>query len=311
VANILVTGGTGLIGSGITNHLARAGHHVVTYDLVSVPENVDPAAGDMTLLTGDVCDPAAVSAALEEQRIEYIVHMAAILSEGAAETPALTMAVNVGGVANVLAAAKKHGVRRVVWASSAAAVGAGAGYDGRRLVTEDHEVRPDTLYGCSKLGAEIVAAKVRREGLDCIALRPGLVYGLGRLTGGAGTINAAVQAVALGRPAMIPVLPNFLFQPMYNRDFGRLMEAMLFATGEGLLPVYNMPAGETVSGEDMAAALRRHVPGAEVEVRTLPGWIPAPPLMDGSRAERDFGFTASYTIDTAFAEMIAAFRERG
>lgn len=310
LANILVTGGTGLIGSSITDHLARAGHKVVTYDLVSVPENVDQAAGDLTLLTGDICDAAALSATMAQHRIDHVVQMAAVLSEGADRNPALTMAVNVGGVANVLEAARKHGVRRVIWASSAAALGAGAGYDGRP-VSEDHEVRPETLYGCSKLGAEIVARKARREGLDCIALRPGLVYGLGRLTGGAGAFNAAVQNVALGRPAVIPEMAGFLFQPMYNRDFGRLMEHMLFATTEGLLPAYNMPAAEKVSGQDIAAALLRLVPDAQVEVQSLPPYLPVPPLMDGSRAERDFGFAPKYTIETAFAEMIAAFRQRG
>ena len=67
MANILVTGGTGLIGSSITDHLAQAGHKVVTFDLVSVPENIDTAAGDVTLLTGDVCDGNALSGAISQK----------------------------------------------------------------------------------------------------------------------------------------------------------------------------------------------------------------------------------------------------
>lgn len=308
MANILVTGGTGLIGSGITEHLARAGHKVICFDLVPNPDNVDPAAGDLTLLTGDVCDEAAVSATLAHHDIGYVVHMAAMLSAGADADPALTMAVNVGGVASILRAARSQGVRRVVWASSGAALGADADYDGAP-VTESYAIRPDTLYGVSKLAAEIVALAERRAGLDCVGIRPGWVYGLGRLTGGAGALNAAVQNVALGRPAIVPQT-RLPLQPLYNRDFARLIESMLFTIRDDLLPVYNMPSREAVLGADLAATLQRLEPDARIAVQPSPPWLPILPLMDGSRAERDFNFAPLHTTETAFAEMIAAFRAR-
>lgn len=176
-------------------------------------------------------------------------------------------------------------------------------------MNEAHAIRPDTLYGSSKMAAEIVARAARSLSVDCIAIRPGLVYGLGRLTGGAGAFNVAVQNVALGRPAVIPQT-RLPFQPMYNRDFAHLIERMVFTTKDGLLPAYNMPAREAVWGDNIAAALRRLLPDAQIEVLASPSWLPVLPLMDGSRAEQDFGFSAAHTIDSAFAEMIAEFRAR-
>jgi UDP-glucose 4-epimerase len=299
MANIFVTGGTGLIGSRVTEHLMSLGHRIATYDLAPNPDNIDVGKGDVSLLAGDICDADMLAASVARHGTDYIVHMAAVVS--------LTMAANVGGVANVLAAAQTHGVRRVVWASSAAAVGTNPHYDGNP-VTEEYDVRPATLYGCSKLAAEIIATNARKNGVDCIGIRPALIYGLGRLTGGAGAFNSAVRDVALGRPAVVHALDGVRLQLMYNRDFARLIEHMLFSTKAGLLPVYNMPSRETVSAEDLACVLKRLCPNAQIEIRSSPPWQPLPPLMDGRRADQDFDFVPQHDIESALREMMELFR---
>lgn len=307
MARIFITGGTGLIGSRITEHLLKTGHAVATFDLAPNPDNVDAHLGDLTMLAGNICDVAALARAMADHDAEYVVHMAAVVSDAADANPHMTMQVNVGGVSNVLAAAGDLGVRRTVWASSAAALGTGPDYDGSP-VDEGHAVRPATLYGASKLAAEIISAQARRSGLDCIGIRPALVYGLGRLSGGAGAFNSAVRAVALGEPATLHALDGVPLQLMYNRDFARLVELMLLARSPDLLPVYNMPCREPVSAEDMAHALHRLCPEAQIAIKSSPAWQPVPPLMDGRRAEQDFGFAPSYSLDSAFEEMIALFR---
>lgn len=307
MANVLITGGTGLIGSPIAERLARAGHYVATYDLEPNPANVDPAAGRVMFLQGDVCDRGVLDATVAGYGIDHIVHLAAVVSDTADVDPARTMAANVGGVWNVLETARAHRVRRVVWASSAAALGTNDDYDGHP-VDEAYDVRPSTLYGCSKLGAELVASKARAEGVDCVAIRPALVFGLGRLTGGAGAFNSAVRDAALGRPATIHTLDGLALQLMYNRDFARLIEAMLFSQKRDLQPVYNMPPHGAVTADQLACVLRRLIPQADITIRSSPGWQPAPPLMDGTRAAQDFDFVAEYDVEAAFAEMIAHFR---
>lgn len=307
MANIFVTGGTGLIGSRITEHLLRSGHAVATFDLVPNPQNLDTSLGGLSLLEGNICDLTGLSKAIADHGSDYVVHMAAVVSDAADANPRLTMDVNVGGVSNVLAAAREQGVRRTVWASSAAALGSRPGDKGTS-VPDDHDVRPATLYGASKLAAEIVSAHARRDGVDCIGIRPALIYGLGRLSGGAGAFNSAVRDVALGRPAVLNTLDGLQMQLMYNKDFARLIEAMLFAPRQDLLPVYNMPCRKPVSAEGMAEVLTKLCPDAQIEIRSSPAWQPVPPLMDGSRAEQDFGFSPSYSLEAAFAEMIALFQ---
>jgi nucleoside-diphosphate-sugar epimerase len=307
MANILVTGGTGLIGSRITEHLMSLKHRVATYDLVPNPDNIGSGKSQVSLFAGDICDADKLADSVAGHETDYIVHMAAVVSDTADADPRLTMAANVGGVANVLAAARTHRVRRVVWASSAAALGTNSQYDGNP-VAEEYDVRPATLYGCSKLAAEIIATNAKKSGVDCIGIRPALIYGLGRLTGGAGAFNSAVRDVALGRPAVVHALDGVRLQLMYNRDFARLIEHMLFSTKADLLPVYNMPSRETVSAEDIASVLKRLCPDAQIEIRSSPPWQPLPPLMDGRRAGQDFDFRPQHDIESAFREMIGLFQ---
>lgn len=307
MAHILVTGGTGLIGCRISEHLVRDGHKVTTFDLMPNADNIAGIAGAINLVAGNICDLAALEKAVSEHRIEKIVHLAAVVSDAADRDPDLTMSVNVGGLANIFRVARAHRLRRVVWASSAAAVGTGKDYDGR-MVDEDYAVRPATLYGCSKLAAETLATACRKDGVDCIGIRPALVYGIGRLTGGAGSFNNTVRDVALGRPTTIHSLEKTPLQLMYNRDFARLVARMLDSERRDLDPIYNVPAPEIVSTAEIVATLRAICPAAEIEIKEAPAWQPLPPLLDGAKAAAAFSFQPDYTIETAFREMIAYFR---
>src|SRR3989442_6609045 len=130
MTSYLVTGGAGFIGSHIAIRLLREGHRVRVLDNLATgrKENLDavraasPAGGRFEFLEGDIRSLETCRSACEG--MEFVLHQAALASvQRSIENPADTTAVNVLGLVNVLSAAREHGVRRVVAASSSSVYG--------------------------------------------------------------------------------------------------------------------------------------------------------------------------------------------
>jgi UDP-glucose 4-epimerase len=145
----LVTGGNGFIGSHVVDALRAASHDVVVFDL-------DPRRrrSDVSLRVGDITDLAEVRAAMDG--VDYVHHVAAVSNVNHAfERPVDCVETNVLGTANVLEAARREGVRRVLFASSVWV------YNG----APDAEVDEDTplhmpgaghVYTSSKIASELL-----------------------------------------------------------------------------------------------------------------------------------------------------------
>ena len=177
MAKVCVTGAAGFIGGHLSEALLRQGHHVVGLDDFSSGkrENAALLAKDpnFSLLEGSIADPEAVERAV--QGATFVFHLAAIPSVPLSMSePERTNAVNIGGTVNVLEAARRHGVRRVVLACSCAAYG-----DGEEQPKHERlEVRPMSPYAAQKIACELYAQTYTRAyGLPCVALRFFNVYG--------------------------------------------------------------------------------------------------------------------------------------
>jgi UDP-glucose 4-epimerase len=172
---VLITGGAGFIGSHAVEALLAAGESVRVLDDFSTGrrENLAGFAGALEVVEGDVCEPATVAAAM--RGCDRVLHLAAIASVARSfDDPATTAAVNLGGTANVLQAARQGGARRVVLASSCAVYGA----TGELPVAESATPRPGSPYAQSKLDAEdLCRAACAPGGLDAGVLRFFNVYG--------------------------------------------------------------------------------------------------------------------------------------
>ncbi len=177
----LVTGGAGFIGSNLVDALLARGEEVTVFDDLSTGrrENLDGAlAAGAALIECDVRDDAAVSQAAGAARPEAVFHLAAQIDvrKSVAE-PAFDAAVNVGGTANVLEAARTTGARRFVFVSTGGAI-YGEGEEQELPLTESAPVEPLSPYGQSKFAAEgYLALYERLYGLSGVALRLGNVYG--------------------------------------------------------------------------------------------------------------------------------------
>lgn len=168
---VLVTGGSGLVGSHVIEALRARGEAVRA--LVR-PESVAPVERlGAEVAAGDVTDPAAWRVAA--RGVRAIVHAAAVVQRRASWDR--YVAVNVGGTRLAVDAAGAAGAR-LVHISSVAVYGGSASYGtAREYRTEDHPfqaIPPHDFYARSKRMAEDV---VRESGLDAVALRPNVIYG--------------------------------------------------------------------------------------------------------------------------------------
>ncbi len=171
----LVTGGAGFIGSHLVDALLARNARVTVLDDLSTGrlENLGGNLDRITFLRGDVRDLQTCRRAC--QGADLVFHQAALGSvPRSMADPASTFAVNVGGMANVLTAARDAFVRRIVYASSSSVYG-----DSETLPKrEGDEGRPLSPYALSKSTCEEVAAVFARcFGMDLVGLRYFNVYG--------------------------------------------------------------------------------------------------------------------------------------
>jgi UDP-glucose 4-epimerase len=171
----LVTGGAGFIGSHIAEALVRRGDKVRVLDNLSSGslENLTGFFDDLEFVEGDIAD--AEIAARAVRGVDCIFHEAALASVPASvERPLATHAACVTGTLNLLDAARRAGVRRLVYAASSAAYGDRPASSKR----ESDLPAPISPYGAAKLAAEYYCqAFTATYGFETVALRYFNVFG--------------------------------------------------------------------------------------------------------------------------------------
>jgi dihydroflavonol-4-reductase len=173
---VFVTGGTGFIGGAVVRQLRARGDQVAC--LVRNPEKGVAAAGlGCELVAGDLGDESAIRAGMDG--CDAVIHAAAIYEVGipASEREAMKEA-NVGGTERVLGAALAAKIPKVVYVSTVGVFG----NTGGKIVDESFEHPAKEFTSCyeqTKWEAHQVAKKLIGEGLPCVIVQPGGVYGPG------------------------------------------------------------------------------------------------------------------------------------
>lgn len=182
---ILVTGGAGFIGSHLVGRLREVGHTVSILDDLDDMYAPSLKRANLALIGmecsphfhyGDIRDSAAVESAVNIERPEVIVHLAARAGvRPSLVLPLLYEQVNVGGTVNVLEAARRRGVAKVVFASSSSVYGVSNAVP---FSEEDPVSLPVSPYAATKLAGEHMCFTWSHlYGLSTICLRFFTVYG--------------------------------------------------------------------------------------------------------------------------------------
>jgi nucleoside-diphosphate-sugar epimerase len=248
--SLLITGGSGYFGSELAAKALAAGEKVRIFD-VNPP---GPALAGAEYFAGDVRDRSALRHACEG--IEVVFHNVAQVP--LAKDRALFDAVNVGGTANLLVAARDARVAKVVHTSSSAVFG----IPEHNPVTEDSPCRPLEAYGRAKLRAELLCRDAVTSGLDVTIVRPRTVLGHGRL----GVIALLFEFVADGAPVFVLGGGHNRYQLVHAAD---LADACLRAGERSGPSVYNVGASDFGTMRETLQALVDHARTGS-RLRSLP-----------------------------------------
>ena len=167
MANVLLTGGAGYIGSHTAVALAERGHQVVLLDNFrnaerDVPERLRRLTGkSFPLIEADIRDTATVAAALAAHPVDAVIHFAALKAVGESEAdPLLYYDMNIIGTIRLLEAMQVQNIRRIVFSSSATVYG----QPDSSPILEDFPTRVQSIYGRTKLVMENLITDLARTG---------------------------------------------------------------------------------------------------------------------------------------------------
>jgi nucleoside-diphosphate-sugar epimerase len=280
-SRILVTGGSGFIGAALVKALVRAGHRLRVLDDNSrgAPRRLAEVKNDIEFIAGDVRDAAAVEAAAKD--MDEVHHLAFVNgTEFFYSQPDLVLDVGVRGMVNVIDACRKHGIGRLVLASSSEVY-----QTPPRIPTDESAplVIPDVLnprysYGAGKLISEVLAINFGRKYFErALIFRPHNVYGpdMG-CEHVIPQLALRLQAAGKGQPAG-PLRLDIQGTGRETRSFcfiDDLIAGVMVMREKGEhLGVYHIGTGEEVAIAELARQIAAHA-GREIELvagPALPG----------------------------------------
>ncbi len=285
---VLVTGGSGFIGSHVVDKLRIRGYEPVIYDLRPSPWH---PPGTVDTVLGSITDREALERALHS--CDAVAHLAAVadVNDVHAE-PEDAERVNARGTVTVLEAARRAGVKRIVYASTIWV------YSDCEPDAVDEETllpAPSHLYTSTKLAGELYC-KAYQElyGIDYTILRFGIPYGPRARE--AAVIPAFVNKALRGEPLTLAGDGSQSRRFVYVED---LADGVALGLGDvGANRVYNLASNENVSIKQIAETVKELFGNVEIEhTPGRPGDFGGK-IVCSKRAERDLGWTAA----TPFSE---------
>ncbi len=308
---VLITGGAGLIGSHIADLVAlEKPREIIILDnfVRGRRDNLSTAIsrGPLNIIDGDIRDRSLLAKVFEG--VDIVFHQAAIRITQCAEEPRLAFEVLAEGTFNVLEAAVKAGVSKVVAASSASVLGLAESFP---TTEEHHPYNNRTIYGAAKTFNEgLLRSFAEMYGLRYVALRYFNVYGPRMDVYGAYTevLIRWMERLAAGMPPIIYGDGNQTMDFVHVRDIARAN--LLAATSDVTDEVFNVASGKETSLRELAQILSG-VMGASLEpqhleARTVNGVIRR--LADTGKAERLLGFKAEMPIEEGLRDLVAWWR---
>jgi len=256
MAQVLVTGGAGFIGSHLVRGLLDREDRVRVLDNLSTGSKANLAGLEVDFIEGDIRDAAVVQESIKG--VDFIFHLAAFISVvGSMEDPLACYATNLTGSLNVLIQASKAGVQRVVLASSAAVYG-----ESESPVSENHPLNPQSPYAASKLAMEQDAKLFSQSfNLETVCLRFFNAYGPRQSPDSpyAAAIPKFIQAMLAGEPTTIHGDGRQTRDFVYVRD---IVEAMLLAADGDSIDgrVFNIAGGKSIPINELVETLQRFFP---------------------------------------------------
>lgn len=305
---VLITGGAGFIGSHLAEQLRSAGDEPVALDNLSSGrrENLPP---DVKLIEADVLDEELFRV-VADGRFDAIVHLAGqTMVNASLADPIFDARQNILGTLQVLEAARRGGVRRIVFASTAASYGDVP--ESELPILETRSLAPLSFYGLSKVAAERYLAMYRATfGLDYVVLRFANVYGERQGEGGeGGVISIFARAIAEGEDIAVFGDGGQTRDFVYAGDIAAGIRAALLTASPNT--AYNLSTAAQTSLREIINILS-HVAGRTIVPHYEParaGDIYKSALANG-RARQGLNWEPKVTLEEGMRRTYAYFQEK-
>lgn len=291
---VLITGGAGFIGSNLSRYFLERGFEVAVLDNLSTGfrENL-PNHPKFQFIEGDIRDEEILISALSG--CDRICHLAAAVGNvRSIEKTVEDSEINVLGTLNVLEAARKNKINKIVYSSSAAIFG-----EPQKLpMDEEHPFSPDSPYGVSKLAGELQArCFAKLYGMDIICLRYFNVYGPNQRCDAYGNVIPIFSTQKIrGKPMII------YGDGEQTRDFVHVEDIaqanFLGATRPNVGGTYNIGSGYAITINELTKLFNETTGGKPVPVEYISprkGEVKHS-LAKIEKAKKVLGYSPKYTI---------------
>ena len=305
----LVTGATGCIGAWVVRNLVRENVPVCItvrdsslhrLQLIMSPEEIEK----IHLEKGNIADLPFLERALKDFGATHVVHLAAMQLPFCKEDPAEGALVNVVGTINVFEAAKRAGLHKVVYSSSAAVYGLSDEYPPGAL-SHEAPLIPRSHYGVYKQANEGNARVYwTDDGITSIGLRPYVVYGPGRDQGMTSTPTKAMLAAARGEPYHISFGGRFGFQ--YVDDVAKVFIKAARTDLQGA-EVFNI-GGASVTMKEIVETIEAVASTQKGTITFEDKALPFPEVMDNSHLVACLGPLHETSLREGISETIGIFK---
>lgn len=312
---ILVTGALGQIGSELVMYLRRIyGENKIIASGLSRMEDARNIIESGPFEIVDVTKPEQIAGVVKKYKVDWIIHLAAILSAVGEDKPSLAWNVNMNGLYNVLEIAKEFNCG-VFTPSSIAAFGPSTPKDN---TPQDTIQRPTTMYGVTKVAGELLCDYYyKRFGVDTRGVRfPGIIS-YTTLPGG-GTTDYAVHiyydALKEGK-FTCPIKEGTYMDMMYMPDALHAIVSLIEADSSKLIHrnAFNVTA-MSFAPEDIYKEIKKHIPDFQMEYKVNPilqsiadSW---PNSLDDSAAREEWGWSPKYDLSAMTKDMLEKLRNK-
>jgi len=305
---ILITGGMGALGSALARNLAKEGIEIVLYDVFEDYTLISDIKEKLIFVDGDILDQERLIETLKKYDVKRIIHTVALLSKA---DPKKSLKINTEGTVNVLWAATKCEIERVIYTSSKAVYNQIEGKHGHpdyEPINEDYpKDNPMGIYGVTKYFGEQVGYQFFKiYGIDFVSLRFSTIFGPGRLVKNPNSPMVIpcriIENGMLGKTFKYPKGGDQKDDYIYIDDVGYGISLACFAK-DLTHRVFNIGTGIGSTLVDFADATKKMFPAFDSDIGA--GLDHAGigfnfySVYDCSRAKDELGFTARFNLNEA------------
>jgi nucleoside-diphosphate-sugar epimerase len=296
--SVLITGGSGHIGTWTARLLSGRGQEVYLLDLRPPPEDIlaPPGEGGVHFLYGDVMDFPCLTRIFHQhgRGLTGVIHTVGIMGEFLTRNPHLHTKINVEGFLNILEVARIFEVPKVVFTSSGAVYGRARG----KASEEGHPVSPSDLYGATKAACEFIGIQYAHQfQMDVRVARLYFVYGPGKFPSRFVQLyKAAFGALEGLKGVHLPKGGDQRLDFTYVEDAAEGIVRLLEAE-EVRHQIFNIATGQPHRVSEVAQLCRR-ISRFPSDIRIGPGILmPRCEALDISRAMEELNYHPRFSLE--------------